>query len=146
MGPGEEYRRALRELAEWEPFLVERSGLPGPRGNLELAAAVAEQADEASLRRWAALGPAEAPFGSAEEFLPVCGVVGLGRLLAAGDRAVLADVRRLAADPRWRIREAVAIALQRFDRWITRENLRKKRLERMDREWIAGAIAQAQHR
>ena len=44
----------------------------------------------------------------------MCGVVGLGRLLAGGNAAVLADLRRLAADPRWRIREAVAIALQRF--------------------------------
>lgn len=243
----EQYRRQLRALAEWEPFLVEHSGLPGPRGNLELAAAVAEEADEASLRRWAGLGPAEAPFGSAEEFLPVCGVVALGRLLAAGDGSVLADLRRLAGDPRWRIREAVAIALQRFGdadfpallgemrrwaagtplerraavaalceprllaepsrvrdvlalldhvtadlpglgdrrgdavrtlrktlgyawsvavvalpaegkplferllasddadvRWIVRENLRKKRLERMDHAWVQGALARAQ--
>jgi HEAT repeat protein len=44
----------------------------------------------------------------------VCGVVGLGRLLAVGDRSVLAELRQLASDPRWRIREAVAIALQRF--------------------------------
>ena len=29
-------------------------------------------------------------------------------------------------------------------RWIVRENLRKKRLERMDREWVAGALARAQ--
>jgi HEAT repeat protein len=114
MGKVEEYRQALQELDEWEPFLLEHSGLPGPRGNLELAAAVAEEADEGTLRRWAALGPSEAPFGSSEEFLPVCGVVGLGRLLAEGDGAVLADLRCLASDPRWRIREAVAIALQRF--------------------------------
>jgi len=51
MGKVEEYRRALRELPAWEPFLLERSGLPGPRGNLELAAAVAEEAEEATLRR-----------------------------------------------------------------------------------------------
>lgn len=114
MGKVEEYRQALRELADWEPFLLEQSGLPGPRGNLELAAAVAEEADEASLRRWAEFGPSEAPFGSAEEFLPVCGVIGLGRLLAEGDALVLMELRPLAADPRWRIREAVAIALQRL--------------------------------
>jgi hypothetical protein len=114
MGKVEEYRRELRQLAEWEPFLLERSGLPGPRGNLELAAAVAEEADEETLRRWATLTAGEAPFGSAEEFLPVCGVIGLGRLLAAGDASVLTDLRRLCADPRWRIREAVAIALQRM--------------------------------
>jgi HEAT repeat protein len=246
MGKVEECRQALRELAEWEPFLLEHSGLPGPRGNLELAAAAAEEADESTLRRWAALGPVEAPFGSADEFLPVCGVVGLGRLLAGGDAAVLAELRRLSADPRWRIREAVAIALQRFGdadfaallgemrrwargtalerraavaalceprlltepgqarnvlalldrvtaelselgdrssdefrslrktlgyawsvavvalpeegkplfellrsddpdvRWVVRENLRKKRLQRMDCEWVEGALARAQ--
>lgn len=110
----EEYRHALRGLAEWEPFLLEQSTLPGPRANLELAAAVAEEADEQALRRWAAVSPDAAPFGSTEEFLPVCGVVGLGRLLADGDRSVLADLRRLAGDPRWRVREAVALALQRF--------------------------------
>jgi hypothetical protein len=114
MAKVEEYRQALRALPEWEPFLLEHSGLPGPRGNLELAAAVADLADEATLQRWAALGPDEAPFGSADEFLPVCGVVGLGRLLAQGDRSLLEELRRHASDPRWRIREAVAIALQRF--------------------------------
>jgi hypothetical protein len=114
MGKVDEYRHALRQVEEWEPFLLQHSGLPGPRANLELAAAVAEEADEASLWRWAALGAREAPFGSAEEFLPMCGVVGLGRLLAEGDASILPELRRLAADPRWRIREAVAIALQRF--------------------------------
>jgi HEAT repeat protein len=110
----DEYRLALRQLDEWEPFLLQHSGLPGPRGNLELAAAVVEEADEASLRFWAALDASDAPFGSAEEFLPVCGVIGLGRLLAEGDASILPELHRLAADPRWRIREAVAMALQRF--------------------------------
>ena len=31
-------------------------------------------------------------------------------------------------------------------RWIARENLRKKRLERMDREWVEAAVARAQPR
>ena len=110
----EGYRRTLRDLAEWEPFLLEQSALPGPRANLELAAAAAEEADEKALRRWAAVAPDAAPFGSTEEFLPVCGVIGLGRLLADGDRSALVDLRRLAGDPRWRVREAVAIGLQRF--------------------------------
>jgi len=35
-------------------------------------------------------------------------------LLAVGDASVLPELRGLAADPRWRIREAVAIALQRM--------------------------------
>ena len=56
-----------------------------PRANLEPAAAAAEElADEEA----PALGghqPDAAPFGSTDEFLPVCGVIGLGRLLADGD-------------------------------------------------------------
>ena len=111
---GRDYRRTLRDLAEWEPFLLEQSALPGPRANLELAAAAAEEAEEEALRRWAAVAPDAAPFGSTEEFLPVCGVIGLGRILADGDRSALVDLRLLASDPRWRVREAVAIALQRF--------------------------------
>jgi len=110
----EDYRRTLRDLAEWEPFLLEQSALPGPRANLELATAAAEEAEEEVLRGWAAVAPDAAPFGSTAEFLPVCGVIGLGRLLADGDRSALVDLRRLAGDPRWRVREAVAIALQRF--------------------------------
>ena len=44
----------------------------------------------------------------------MCGVVGLGRLLAEGQPDALRDLRRYASDPRWRVREAVAIALQRL--------------------------------
>ena len=114
MTKADEYRETLRGLEAWEPFLLARSGLPGPRANLELASAVADEADEDALRRWAAMGPRDAPTGSAEEFLPVCGIVGLGRLAASGDRSLLEELRKLAGDPRWRIREAVAIALQRL--------------------------------
>lgn len=110
----EEYREALRGLADWEPFLLEHSGLPGPRANLELIDAVADEADAAQLRRWATLSPDEAPAGGSEEFLAACGVVGLGRLVASGETHELTALRRLAGDPRWRVREAVAIALQRW--------------------------------
>jgi hypothetical protein len=41
-------------------------------------------------------------------------VVGLGRLLAEGDAGALAELRRHANDPRWRVREGVAMALQRW--------------------------------
>jgi hypothetical protein len=108
----DDHRRELRAVADREPYLLERSGLPGPRANLELAWAAAEEADAATLRRWAALGPCEAPSATGEEFLAVCGVIGLGRLAAAGDSALLTDLRRHAGDPRWRVREAVAMALQ----------------------------------
>jgi hypothetical protein len=48
-----------------------------------------------------------------DEYLASCGAVGLGRLLAEGDRSVEPVLDRLAGDERWRVREAVAMALQR---------------------------------
>jgi hypothetical protein len=66
------------------------------------------------LRRWASLDSSVAPTGGAEEFLAFCGVAGLGRLLAEGDAEALAELRRHAGDERWRVREAVAMALQRW--------------------------------
>ena len=45
-------------------------------------------------------------------FLVFCGVVALGKRIAAGDRTQFQLLRGYASDSRWRIREAVAIALQ----------------------------------
>ena len=109
----------LREMAgrgePWEPFLLKESGLPGPRGNLELAAAVA---DEGSAELFHALVDEPVPEAESsntrEEFLVVCGLVGLGRLLAEGRRDVLPILRRYASDTHWRSREGIAMALQRW--------------------------------
>jgi hypothetical protein len=134
------YRRALRALDawEWEPFLLERSGLPGPRGNIELGQAVADEGTAVAFDRLLAWGPDRAPVGSREEFLAFCGAVGLGRLAAEGDRSVLPRLRELASDPRWRVREAVAMALQRLGardmcallaemrRWATGDDLQRR--------------------
>jgi hypothetical protein len=114
MTKADAYRARLRRLSNWEPFLLKESGLPGPRANLELAQATADLGDAEQFTRWAALPPDAAPVNSPKVFLVVCGVVGLGRLLAEGDRARLPALRQLAADPRWRVREAVAMALQRW--------------------------------
>jgi hypothetical protein len=46
--------------------------------------------------------------------ITVCGVLGLGRLLAEGQRDLLPRLCDLACDPRWRTREGVAMALQRL--------------------------------
>lgn len=114
-----EYRAQLRSLAEWEPYLLAHSGLPGPRGNLELAHAVALEGDAGQFHRWSCFTADAAPENTPEVFLAFCGVLGLGRLLALGatggaasDPAILQRLRTLASDPRWRIREAVATALQ----------------------------------
>jgi hypothetical protein len=110
----DDYVSALRDLDDPEPYLLEHSGLPGPRGNIELGLAAGEARSADELRRWASLDADAAPTGSAEEFLAFCGVVGLGRLLVDGDRDALAELRGHASDRRWRVREAVAMALQRW--------------------------------
>jgi hypothetical protein len=110
----EQYRQTLKNLPDWDAFLLQESGLPGPRANLELAQAVADEGDAPLFHRYLALGPEEAPANSPQLFLAVCGVVGLGRLLAEGRNDVLPLLRQAAGDPRWRIREAVCMALQRW--------------------------------
>ncbi len=110
-------RHAIEEAAfltapDRETYLRANSGLPGPRGNLELIDIASAASDRADLERWAALGPDVAPENTPGVFLACVGTVGLGRLVAAGDRSLLSTLRRAANDPRWRVREAVAMALQ----------------------------------
>lgn len=38
MSKADDYRRKLQTLDSWDAYLLQESGLPGPRGNLELAA------------------------------------------------------------------------------------------------------------
>jgi hypothetical protein len=110
----DDYRAVLRTLDDWDSYLLAESGLPGPRANLALADAAADQGDAARFQRWLTFTPEQAPSNTPGEFLPLCGVIGLGRLLAEGDRSVLGTLRAAANDPRWRVREGVAIALQRW--------------------------------
>ena len=103
-----DYRQTLRELNDWIPFLKKESGLPGPRGNLELAHAVAE---EGSKKQFDQLLSFQAGENTPEVFLVFCGVIGLGKL-AANEPILFEQLRRYASDSRWRIREAVATGLQ----------------------------------
>jgi hypothetical protein len=138
--------------SDWESFLRAQSRLPGPRANLELAQAAALEGDA---DRLAALR------GSPDEFLTTCGVIGLGRVVGVD------ELRPWAADPRWRVPEAVAMALAcgwsvavaalpgpgraAMVRWIaagdaaTRrimgENRRTSRLARLDRAWVERRLA-----
>jgi hypothetical protein len=102
---GDEYRQELRSLRDWEPYLRERSGLPGPRANLELLGAAADVGTRAQFERLA---------GSGDEFVAACGAAGLGQIAAGGDDGVLPGLRALASDGRWRVREGVAMGLQRL--------------------------------
>lgn len=107
MGKRSDYRAVLESLppGEWAAYMDAQSGLPGPRANLELAAAFADVAEPGLVRSCA---------GSPDEYLALCGAIGLGRLLVEGDPDAAATLRALAEDDRWRVREGVAMALQRL--------------------------------
>lgn len=108
----DDYRRVLRQTNDWDPYLMQECGLPGPRGNLELAHAVASEGQRAVFERLLAADAATPPENTPQTYLVFCGVLGLGRLLAEGDRSALERLRVYANDERWRIREGVAMALQ----------------------------------
>ncbi len=116
----------LTDRSALERLLLRESGLPGRRANLELAAAFADVIEErgdgdgraAWLHDWAALSAEEAPTNDPHEFLPFVAVQALGASYAgaaAADRqAVEQHIREAATDPRWRLHEAAAFALQRI--------------------------------
>jgi hypothetical protein len=103
-----------------EAIAAAESGLPGPRGNLELIAAIADVADAPTLLAWAAEGPDAVSGNEPHTVLVMAGIVGIGRLLADGWRGpdgrldLVERLRVRAADPRWRVREGVAMAVQRW--------------------------------
>ena len=104
----ENYKQTLQSLDDWVPFLKKNSGLPGPRGNLELAHAVAEEGNQKQFEYFLSFDAEE---NTPEVFVLFCGVIGLGKL-AAGKPDLFNRLRKYASDPRWRIREAVATGLQ----------------------------------
>lgn len=106
-----EYRAQLRRARYSTRFLRRHSGLPGPRANLELLHAAADVGDVRVYREWLRTGEGEDP---ADEFVIMCGIVGLGQLLSGGrSRRIEQELQGYACDERWRVREAVAIGLQR---------------------------------
>lgn len=104
-----EHRAALQDLdpGAVPAYLTARSGLPGPRGNLELMGAFGDVAP-----RDLVLELADDP----GEYLRACGTAALGRLVleTPDDTGLVALLHARAADPLWRVREAAAMALQRI--------------------------------
>ena len=108
-------------------FLVSNSNLPSPRGNLELAIAFAEVVEAYSLRKseilWklclelAKISADEAPTNNPKEFLTFCGTYAIGAIASVSwtfFEKALGLFRELADDSRWRIREAVAMGIQKL--------------------------------
>lgn len=123
MGRREQYRQELAATADRVHFLREHSGLPGARANIELGQAAADVGDAA----WF-----DELIGTGDEYLVFCGVLGLGRRLAEG-HGVEERLREHARDDRWRVREAVAMALQRLG------DTSPERLMTLARDWVADA-------
>lgn len=118
---------------QWDLFLKEHSNLPGPRVNLELAKAFARIGTLMDFKKYMQLGLEEAPQNTPDEFLVFCGVLGYGQYLSKyHDRGLLKQLKSKANDPRWRIREAVAMALQS----IGRKNI--SRLVEYANDWANG--------
>lgn len=130
----DEYRQELRTLDSWDDYLLEESRLPGPRANLELSFAVALEGTEDQITRYAQLDAEEAPGNTPEEFLAFCGVLGLGYLMARGFGEHFVTLREKANDPRWRIREAVALGLQNYGQASF------DHLSTMMNEWSKGSL------
>lgn len=107
------YRNILSKLEDWDAYLRAESNLPGPRGNLELAHAVADLGDRKRIEHFLTFDSKRAPVNTPDEFLAFCGVEGLGRLIAEGQTDLWPTLRACASDLRWRVREALAMALQR---------------------------------
>ncbi|MCK9307833.1 MAG: hypothetical protein M0P17_09935 [Methanoculleus sp.] len=109
-------------------YLVAGSSLPGPRENLELARAFAETVREFAVADtddhralWnlcvelAHISPEDAPTDDPHEFLPFCGVRGIGTIGSVSPECVeeaLTHLAEASVDPRRRTREAVAMAVR----------------------------------
>lgn len=126
-------------------YIKDHSNLPGPRANLELAAAFAELVVERALQEGGRLwklcmymtefSPERAPVNTPSEFISFCGVVGLGEIGAALPdylHKTHTNLRRLSGDPRWRVREAVRMGLQALMRSQPEETLK------VLRSWVRG--------
>lgn len=131
-----ELRVILTAYLEGQPaeglqsYLMEKSNLPGVRGNIELIAAFADLVGEvvkqprarvdrveALLDSWAQLPLDRAPINHPREILPAAAAEAYGAVAAARPewrQDELAKLKSAATDRRWRTREMVANGLQRM--------------------------------
>ena len=108
-------------------YLLSNSNLPGRRANLELAKAftmvIEENWEKNGENIWEFitslidLTPSKAPVNDPKEFLPFCATWALGSIGAVSvvhyNKSVQ-NLKELANDSRWRIREAVAKGIQKL--------------------------------
>ena len=121
-------------------FIAKHSNLPGPRGNLEIAFAfsdvITESLEKDKDQLWqlcndlCSITVDEAPVNSPFELVPFCGTLGIGSLGSKHSslfNIALCKLKILTNDPRWRMREAVAMALQCLAKSRSSETLNELR-------------------
>jgi len=131
-------------------YLISNSNLPSPRANLELANAFAEVVEVYSSRhadtlwnlclRLIQISSDEAPVNDPKEFLPFCGAYAVGAIGAvrpAFFEEALSYLQELAKDPRWRIREAVAMGIQKLLEKHSRDTLKALEGWIQKSKWLA---------
>ena len=91
--------------------LLNNSGLPGPRGNLELLYSFSREASEADVKECFSYYSDDLS-NSPEEFVVMCGITGFCVLNSKKISKALEQIRPYASHSSWRIREAVAIGIQ----------------------------------
>ncbi len=98
-------------MSETIDYLLKNSGLPGPRGNLELLYSFSKTATADEVEECMSLYDDDLR-NSPEEFVVMCGIV--ARCVHRKDdiAGALAAVRAFAVHESWRIRESVAIGIQ----------------------------------
>lgn len=106
------YKDFLKINKDWIPFLKDNSNLPGPRGNLELIQAVAQTASIPIIETLLAEDNENPAENTPEVFVVVCGIVALGTHYHPDKQVYMITLKQYANDPRWRVREGVAMALQ----------------------------------
>lgn len=112
--------------------LYDNSGLPGPRGNLELLARFASSATRAEAEECLSF-MSEDLSNSPEEYLAMCGVVASCVLARRSIQKAVDLARPFASHSSWRIRESVAIGIQEISGGHMEETLAA--LE----PWVAGS-------
>lgn len=116
--------READNFKQLEHRLLGESNLPGPRANLGAASAFADAfaSDEITSDAWELILEwseiSDAPTDDPREFLPFCALQAMGAQYRYAEPArqeiIMRCCQAAMKDSRWRMREAVAIALQRI--------------------------------
>lgn len=100
-----------KQTSEKVSFLLQNSNLPGPRGNLELLYSFSKTATQPEIEECLTYLNDDVK-NSPEEFVTMCGIVGYAIHHQQNLSETMQALRGWSSHKSWRIREAVAIAIQ----------------------------------